>query len=165
MIATATEYLSQWIENATQNPPSLTAVSCQRSTASWPNIGRGIASYGSSDRGGKLVRDQDGVPNGISFEWVRIRFSDRFTTLPSQVHQLFDVTKADWQNITFTIEPDSDAVRIDVVLKSWGDTTWSATTRLFDGGSEQLIFSIPGAGAAAPRAVLLTAFGPFGGNP
>jgi hypothetical protein len=89
-------------------------------------------------------------------------FSDRgqdTSEAPPNAGQQFSQSQSDLEQMSFTIA--GDEVQLDVVLTTW-NSSWRASTTVCDVASEQLIFSVPGAGPGAPPAVLIVSFADTG---
>ncbi len=161
-MSAATDFLSAWIAKAAIRLPSMTRVTCQR----WPGVGPppnwkpGIASYGWAVNG-TVLNDPSGNPYGLRFGGVYVWFSDRGQDLsgPPPIGQQFNESQYDKEDTSLTL--DGDAVLLTNHLVTWG-ATWTATTTILDGPSQQLIFSVPGAGPNAPQALMLISFADTG---
>lgn len=89
-------------------------------------------------------------------------FSDRVvSTGPTPPkRQQFNTADMDQQRMTFSLA--GEHVRLRMELLRWG-ATWERDSFEFDASSQQLMFRVPGAGAGAPQALMLTSFGPGAG--
>jgi hypothetical protein len=161
-MSAATTYLQDQITKASTNAPSVTWVTSQRSTdPPRPSVFRpGLVGYGWGYNG-TIVRDTAGQAFGLQFSEVYQWFSDRKLSSGGSLldQQRFAATNRDVASFTFLLE--GDVVRLSVVLVTW-HATWETTTATFDVPSQQLVFSVPGAGPNAPRAVMLISFAPTG---
>lgn len=159
-MTTETDYLTSFFKNPFQL--SMTATTAQR-PRSRPATGArwepGLASFAWSNLGSR--RKTDGQVTGLAFA-AHVWFSDRRTNPgASPVEwQQFAAGKSDLVVFTFTV--NGAHVHLHADLKTWG-SQWDADSFAFDATSEQLLFRVPGAGAGAPRAVMLTSFGPGAG--
>jgi hypothetical protein len=161
-MSAATDFLSEWVTKAGIRLPSITMSTGQR----WPGVGippnfrPGIASYGWGING-VVTKDGAGTPNGLHFG-LEVWFSDRgldLSNAPPTCGQQFQADQADSEQFTFTLA--GDAVDLRIQVPKWGiDYTVSTTT--LDEPSQQLIFSVPGAGPNAPQALMLVSFGDTG---
>jgi hypothetical protein len=162
-MSAATDFLSQHVQQAANRAPSITVVTCQRSTSA-PNFGPGVAGYGWGIVS-QIDHDANGVANGLTFPEVYVWFSDRRTN-EAQVNppdwQQFSAAKKDLMKLEVVV--DGDSVDLTATLRSWGDAQWKASTETYDAPSQQLVFSVPGAGAGAPPAVMLMSFAANGGG-
>jgi hypothetical protein len=162
-VSAATDYLTNWINKAEQRAPSITRVTVQ----SWPGVGPppnfkpGIASYGWGING-TIIRDGNGNPIGLRFGTINVWFSDRGLDLfnpPPNSGQQFISNQSDVERMSFTVE--GDEVQLEVVLATW-NSQYVVTTSTCDQPSQQLIFSVPGAGPNAPQALLIVSFADTG---
>ncbi len=159
-MSSETDYLASFLVNPFEL--SLTITSAQR-PRSRPGQDRtwepGLASYGWANLGSR--QHTGNAVTGLVFS-ARVWFSDRRTNS--------SVSPTDWQQfaahqadpIVFTFTESGDHVRLHAELTRWG-SRWDADSFAFDPQSEQLLFKIPGAGAGAPPAILLSSFGPGAG--
>jgi hypothetical protein len=161
-VSAATDFLTSWINKAAQRAPSITRVTAQR----WPGVGPppnfkpGIASYGWGING-TIIKSVNGNPNGLAFGNINVWFSDRGQDIstPPTFGDQFSNNKSDVEEMRFTIA--GDQVQLEVVLKSW-NIQYAVTTSACDQQSQQLVFSIPGAGPNAPEAILVVSFADTG---
>ncbi|AGL17035.1 hypothetical protein [Actinoplanes sp. N902-109] len=156
-MTTAAEYLASFVAVAPQTPPSITISTIQRNNApaGTNNWKPGIACYGWGLNG----RVVDGA--GLRFEvmaWFSDRLADRSATPPAW--QQFAAKARDDQLITLT--PNGPDVTATIVLITWGRSTLTADSFMFEEGGQQLLFVAPGAGPGAPRAVLAISLHPTG---
>lgn len=167
-MSAASDYLSQQMTLAASKAPIVTFVSCQRSLApsAQPHInGRGLATFGWGIDG-QVHRDAAGKPDTIS----RLQTSSSSGVSGRTEGHVWDRVW-DWVR-------GPTVVALKVVLFSWrtgtgvaSAPTWTVSTSVVDGPSQQLVFNIPGSfqipGAesaphgAAP-AVMLVSFNPQG---
>lgn len=151
----ATDYLSQWISIGQARLPSITRTTCQRSTGVGPppNWKPGIVTYGYGING-SVTNDAQGNATGLLFGEVWVWASDRGQDLggPPPLGQQFAEAEMDTETIRLEVVGD----QVQLILKSvtWGFTVSAMATGL-DGPSQQLLFSIPGAGPNAPQAVMI----------
>ena len=159
-MSAATDYLTTRINKAAQRAPSITRVTAQ----SWPGVGLpfkpGIASYGWGING-MIISDGTGNPIGLRFG-ATVWFSDRGQDLsnpPPNSGQQFIASESDMEQMSFTVA--GDEVQLEVVLVTW-NSRYVVTTSTCDQSSQQLIFSVPGAGPNAPQALLIVSFADTG---
>ena len=162
-MSAATDFLNSWIAKAAQRAPSITRVTAQPSLGVGPppHFKPGIASYGWGING-VIVKDGAGVPHGLRFGHIDVWFSDRGLDLsnpPPDSGQQFSGHMSDVEQMAFTIA--GDQVQLDVVLTTW-NSQYSVATSACDEPSQQLVFSVPGAGPDAPRAILIVSFADTG---
>jgi hypothetical protein len=159
-MSAATDFLSAWIAKAAIRLPSMTRVTCQ----GWPGVGQpwkpGIASYGWAING-MILNDPSGNPYGLRFGDVYVWFSDRGQDVsnPPPSGQQFNETQYDMEDTSLTLF--GDAVLLTQIFVTQG-ANWQATTTILDDPSQQLIFSVPGAGPNAPQALMLISFADTG---
>ena len=164
-MSAATDFLNNWVNQVLSGgrAPSITRVTAQ----SWPGVGPppnwkpGIGSYGWGING-RIIRDGNGNPNGLRFGDIHVWFSDRGQDLsnpPPNSGQQFISSQSDLERMSFTVA--GDVVQLEVVLATW-NSQYVVTTSTCDGPSQQLIFSIPGAGPNAPQALLIVSFADTG---
>jgi hypothetical protein len=143
--------------------PSITRVTAQ----CWPGVGPppnfkpGIASYGWGING-TIISDGNGDPIGLRFGSIYVWFSDRGLDLsnpPPDSGQQFINSESDVEHMLFTVA--GDLVQFEVVLRTW-NSQYVVTTSTSDEPSQQLIFSVPGAGPNAPQALLIVSFADTG---
>ncbi|WP_146238784.1 hypothetical protein [Arthrobacter livingstonensis] len=154
-MSTATDYLNRWIGKAAVRAPSITRTTAQH----WPGVGvqhwnPGIVSYGWGIDGA-VINGPSQVPVGLEFPSIYVWFSDRGgvnPTGPPMDTQQFIKDKSDTEQMFLTIA--GNQVHLRVVLRTW-KSEYSVTTSLADAASDQLIFSIPGAGPQALPALLI----------
>lgn len=155
-----TDYLNSFLTSPFEL--SLTIASAQRPRRrpgplqSWEP---GLASFGWCSIGHR--QHTGNVVTGLTFSSL-VWFSDRHTNPGASPidWQQFAAQEADPTVFTFTI--DGEHVRLQAELTRWG-SRWESNSFAFDPQSEQLSFRIPGAGAGAPPAILLSSFGPGAG--
>jgi hypothetical protein len=153
-----TDYLKSYFQSPYQLGVTLT--SAQRSRAR-PGPSRawepGLASFGWGNLGHQL-RDATGQIIAISFS-CHVWFSDRVVRRQGDPTgwQQFSGNDSDPVNFTFSITGDHVHLKAD--LQRW-NATWEAESTAYSAPTEELLFVIPGAGAGAPPAILITSFGP-----
>jgi hypothetical protein len=168
-MSAASDYLKQQIQEAAQFKPAVTLVTCQRSTAAAGEFSPGVACFGWG-LGGNVANGPAGSDTALAFDGVYQWFSDRLVNPQVNLSeaQAFNAAARDNIGMTFALDAAQTNVALTVVLHSWGDLTWNASTEDFDPASQQLIFrGIPGAGNGAPPAIMLASFSPAspGGSP
>jgi hypothetical protein len=155
-----TDYLRLWFTSTAEL--SLTVTSAQR-PRSRPGPGArwepGLTSYGWSNLGGRLRTN--GIVTGLVFD-SRVWFSDRVVNRGSTPLAWQQFSAADPDPVVFRFTLNGDHVRLHADLTRWG-ATWDADSFGYDATTEQLQFHVPGAGAGAPPALMLTSFGPGAG--
>jgi len=161
-MSAATDYFKAQLEQATKYAPAVTFAACGRSILPPGQFAPGVASFGWGF-GGSLANGPGGNGTAIAFNDVHQWFSDRLVNTQANLSeaQAFNAAAKDNVGMTFALATDQNSVVLSVVLHSWGNAQWQVGTEDFDGASQQLIFSgIPGAGAGAPPAMMLTSFSP-----
>jgi hypothetical protein len=161
-MSAAGDYLKAQIQQAQQHKPAVTMVSCQRSTAPPGQFSPGIVSFGWG-LGGNIANGPAGNGTALAFGLVYQWFSDRLVNAQVNLSeaQPFNAAAKDNIGATFALDAAQTSVQLTVVLHSWGNAQWQASTENFDVASQQLIFEgIPGAGPGAPPAIMLASFSP-----
>ena len=92
----------------------------------------------------------------------RAWFSDRVVNRGPTPLAWQQFSAADPDPVVFRFTLNGDHVRLHADLTRWG-ATWDADSFGYDATTEQLQFHVPGAGAGAPPALMLTSFGPGAG--
>jgi hypothetical protein len=118
-----------------------------------------LCSYGWCNLGGRARTD--GVVTSLVFD-SRVWFSDRVVDRGPTPLAWQQFSAADADRVVFRFAVDGDHVRLHADLIRWG-AAWDADSFGYDAQTEQLQFHVPGAGAGAPSAVMLTSFGPGAG--
>jgi hypothetical protein len=161
-MTTAREHLAAFVAAAAQHAPSITLAQVQRneSPSGTGNWKPGIAGYGWGING-RVLADSSGARTALQFT-AQMWFSDRRTNPSASppAWQQFAASAHDSQRIT--LSPAGDNVTATIVLLSWGNATFSATSFGFEQSSRQLMFNVPGAGPNAPRALLAVSMHPTG---
>ena len=98
---------------------------------------------------------------GLRFS-SHVWFSDRRTNPGESPLQWQQFSAGDSDPVLFDLSIAGEHVRLHADLTRWG-ASWTADSFVFENGSEQLMFVVPGAGAGAPNAVLLATIGPGAG--
>jgi hypothetical protein len=156
-----TDYLTSYFRNP--NQVSLTVTTAQRPrsrpgpNARWEP---GLASFGWCNLGGRR-RDSAGAVTSLIFD-SRVWFSDRVVNRGPTPTQWQQFAASDSDPVIFTFTLNGDHVHLRADLRRWG-ASWEADSTAYDQRTEQLIFVVPGAGAGAPPALMLTSFGPGAG--
>ena len=161
-MSAATDYLDAWISKAHLRAPSVTRVTSQRWPAAGtpPNWKPGIASYGWGING-QVLRDSSGTAIGLVIE-TTVWFSDRGQDLshaPPDIGQQFISSDSDTELLYLTLAGDDVLLR--AVLVRW-NSEYTVATSTLDTPSQQLLFSVPGAGPNAPPALLALSFADTG---
>lgn len=156
------DYLKRWFADPYAH--GMTFTSSQRPRprpGPQVNWAPGLAAFGWSNLGGR-TRGPDGNVTGLVFT-AYVWFSDRVVSVgPTPPNrQQFNAAATDRVQMSFTL--NGEHVHLRTVLLSWGNATWDSDSFAFDSPSEQLLFRVPGAGAGAPPAIMVTSFGPGAG--
>jgi hypothetical protein len=158
-VSAETEYLTSWLTSF--DALSLTITSAQRPQQ--PGQGRGLqlglTSYGWCNLGQRM-RTND-VATALYFPSY-LWFSDRIAQRGSSELDSQRFAASDHDPVDFTFTVNGDHVRLHADLKRW-HSAWDADSFGYDAATQQLQFRVPGAGPAAPQAILLTSFGPGAG--
>jgi hypothetical protein len=158
---TASEYLASFV--AQPHAPSITVTTMQRHVAPAGATNRwapGIASYGWGINGA-VVNDSSGAPTALRFG-VEVWFSDRRTNPSASPPSWQQFSAQAKDRLQITLEPEGTQVKATVVLLSWGNATFTATSFAFEPSSQQLLFTVPGAGPGAPPAIMAISLHPTG---
>jgi hypothetical protein len=163
-VSAATEYLKREIQLSQEREklPMVTLVTLQRIVdAPTTEFRPGVASYGWGINGSYEHAELGGGVIGFRFNQAYQWFSDRKTN-PAEAAPSWQQFSADAKDaLRIVVRLSGDAVKLNLTPASWGG--WESDTTMYDEPSEQLIFSgVPGAGAGAPKAVMLMSFYPQG---
>ena len=156
------DYLNKWLTDAHAFGMTFTSSQRPRQRAG-PHVpwAPGLAGFGWSNFGSRK-RGPDGKAIALVFSAIAW-FSDRVVNpgVTPPAWQQFSAAASDGQLMTFS--PNGEHVHLHAVLLRWGNATWESDSFAFDSPSEQLLFRVPGAGAGAPPALMMTSFGPGAG--